>query len=270
MKNKLEFNNWYKLQEYADYGFSDLSMSIVNKDVKKEFKPKPSNVLFNVDEFLDRLTEILNSENKKIIRKWSEEIIWTDNSSLMETNVNPFGSLRITTRKYIKDLNGITTPICKDVFDIDEKHNGREDDVAEVLYERIKKIREQNYDYPEKEYKNIEKLATTLYRACLSEYPSYIMFPKGLKKIKENYYKIFFEFKGAGAGTPNNVRSEQFDIDLTFDKEKGLVKCWGYNIDSPMKQRLFIPQPSEWNEYFSPKESIKNIVKCVIKTLMTY
>lgn len=270
MENKLDFNNWYKLQEYADYGFSDLSMHVVNSEIKNKFRPKPTNVIFKVDDFLDRLTEILNSDSKKIIRKWSEEIMWNDNSHLMETNVNPFGSLRITTRKYIKDLNGVPTPICKDVFDIDEEHNGREYDVAEVLYERIKNIRNQNHDFPLKEYKNLERLAVGLYKACLSKYPSYIMFPKGLKKINENYYKVFFEFKGAGAGVPGNARAEQFDIDLSFDKEKGLLRCWGYNIDSPMKQKLFIAQPSEWNEYFSPKENDKKIIKCIIKTLMTY
>jgi hypothetical protein len=269
MENKLEFNNWYKLQEYADYGFSDIS-SIVVGEKDNIFKQKPANVLFKVDYFLDRLTEILNGESKKIVRKWAEEILWTDNSHLMETNVNPFGSLRITTRKHIKDLNGEITPICKDVFDIDEKHNGKEYDVAEVVYERIKKIRAQNYDYALKEYKDIEKLAVALYKACLNEYPSYIMFPKGLKKIEENYYKIFFEFKGSGAGAPGNVRAEQFDIDLAFDKDKGLLKCWGYGIDSPMKQRLFIASPSEWCEYFSPKEDKNKIIKCIIKTLMTY
>jgi hypothetical protein len=269
MKDNLSFNNWLELQEYADYGFSDLSMRISNNSGSK-ISPKPTNVMFRVDDFLDRLTEILSRENKKIIRKWAEEIFWSDNNHLMETNVNPFGSLRITTRKYIKDLNGNVTPVCKDVFDIDEEHNGREDDVAEVLYSRIKKIREQNYDFAVKEYKDLERLATSLYKACLGKYPSYIMFPKGLKKIDENYYKIFFEFKGSGAGVPGNSRAEQFDIDLAFDKEKGLIKCWGYDIDSPMKQREFLPQPSEWFEYFSPKEDRSNIIKCIIKTLMTY
>jgi hypothetical protein len=96
------------------------------------------------------------------------------------------------------------------------------------------------------------------------------MFPKGLKKIKENYYKVFFEFKGSGAGAPGSIRAEQFNIDLAFDENKGLLKCWGYNIDSPMKQRLFIAQPSEWYEYFSPKEDKNKIIKCIIKTLMTY
>lgn len=266
---ELSFNNWFKLEEYADYGFSDLSMRVSGNNPKK-IKEKPSNVLFKVDNMLDRLTEILDGEDKKVVRKWAEEIIWNDNNHFMETNINPFGSLRITTRKYIKDLNGIETPICKDVFDIDEEHNGKEEDVAEVIYERIKKIREQNYDFPEKEYKSLERLSTSLYKACLGEYPSYIMFPVGLKKIDENYYKIFFEFKGAGNGTPGNSRAEQFNIDVAFDKEKGLIKCWGYNIDSPIKQHEFIPQPSEWYEYFSPREPREKIIKCIIKTLMTY
>lgn len=268
MKN-LNFNNWLNLREYADYGFNNLSMRVDTNSAKK-FKEKPTNVLFKTDDFLDTLTEILSSENKKITRKWAEEIHWQDNNFTMETNINPYGSLRITTRKFIKDLNGKNTPICKDVFDINQEHNGKEDSIAEVIHDRIKKIREQNYDFAEKEYKDLERLATSLYKVCLNEYPSYIMFPVGLKKINENYYKIFFEFKGSGAGSPNSNRAEQFDIDLSFDKEKGLIKCWGYNIESPMRQREFSPQPSEWYEYFSPKENKNQIIKCVIKTLMTY
>ena len=245
MNNKIEFVKWLGLQEYADYGFAD---KLKDKQSSNSFKEKPENVLFKMDEFLDYLTEILEGDNLKITRKWAEEIFWTDNGHLMEVNVNPFGSLRITTRKYIKDIKGNTTPLCKDVFDLDEEHNGRENLVSEKIYSRIKRIRENNYDYAVSDYRGLEKLAKILFKSCLETYPSYIMFPKGLKKIDENYYKIFFEFKGSGTGVPGNNRAEQFDIDLNYDQDKGLIRCWGYDIDSPMKQREFIPQASEWNE----------------------
>jgi len=267
MSNKIEFVKWLSLQEYADYGFAD---KLKNNKSNYDFKEKIGNISFKVDDFLDRLTEILESDNIKITRKWAEEIHWIDNGHYMEVNVNPLGSLRITTRKYIKDIKGNTTPLCKDVFDIEKEHNGKEDLVAEKIYKRIKRIRKNNYDYAETKYKSLEKLAKVLFKACLETYPSYIMFPKGLKKLDDNYYKIFFEFKGGGAGAPGNKRAEQFNIDLNFDKEKGLIRCWGYNIDSPMKKREFIPQTSEWNEYFSPNEKQEKIVMMIIKTLMTY
>jgi hypothetical protein len=267
MSNKIEFVKWLSLQEYADYGFSD---KLKNKQLSIGLKEKPENTIFKVDEFLDDLTEILEGDNLKIKRKWAEEIIWTDNGYLMEVNVNPFGSLRITTRKHIKDIKGNTTKLCKDVFDLGDEHNGKENLVAEKIYKRIKRIRGDNYDHAVSNYSGLEKLSKILFKACLETYPSYVMFPKGLKKIDNNYYKIFFEFKGGGAGVPGNNRAEQFNIDLNYDKEKGLIRCWGYDIDSPMKQREFLPQASEWNEYFSPKESPEKIVKLIIKTLMTY
>lgn len=263
---KLSFNKWFLLQEYADYGFHEILPN--HKKIQKSLD-LPTNTIFKVDEFLDHLTYILESNNKKVIRKWAEQIFWVDNNHLMETDVNPFGSLRITTRKFIKDLEGNNTPVCKDVFDIDEKHNNRENEVAEVIFKRINKISNHNYDYPEKKYE-LERLAVSLYKSCLKNYPKYIMFPVGLKKMDENYYKIFFEFKGSGGGAPNSNRAEQFDIDIFFDKQKGLIKCWGYDISSPVKVREFVPQPSEWYEYFSPKESYYNIIKCITKTLITY
>lgn len=255
---KIYFQKW--LSEVADYGFLEL-------EPKKE-KIKNKNITFKVDEFLDCLSDILISENKKVIRKWAEEVIWEENGKIIEVNVNPFGSLRITTRKYINDLKGNKIRICKDVFDLEDEHNGKEHLVAEAVRKRFEKYNSDK-DYPVKD-KNIKNISKMLFKECLKYHPDYIMFPKGIRKIDENYYKIYFEFKGQGAGAPNSVRAEQFDIDISFDKEKGLIRCWGYNIDSPMKKRLFMPQPTEWDEYFSPNERDKRIVKLIIKTFMTY
>ena len=88
--------------------------------------------------------------------------------------------------------------------------------------------------------------------------------------MNDNYYKIIFEFKGGGQGVPGSSIAMQFDIDLIFDKKKGLVRCWGYDIDSPVKKRKFNLQPSEWDEYFSPHEKNSKIVGMIVTTFMTY
>jgi hypothetical protein len=96
------------------------------------------------------------------------------------------------------------------------------------------------------------------------------MFAPKIKEMSDDYYKIYFGFKGHGVEAPSALRAEQFDIDIVFDKKKGLIRCWGYNIDSPTSQHKWAPQPSEWDEWFAPSQSIDEIVEAIINNLMVY
>lgn len=265
----IKFSKWFL--EYADYGF----------EVKKPEKTKegkdtqPDNddaepwKSFKVHDFFDELKYLINSDGKKSLKIWEEELSWLESGNVVEVNVNPFGSLRITTRKYIKDLNGKDARVCKNVIDIDDYEIKRERKTARYLYEKIKKFSKTNNEYPSKEY-DLKRLSHDLFNVVRQKYPEQIMFPVGMKEMNENYYKIVFEFKGGGQGVPNSSIAIQFNIDLIFDKEKGLVRCWGYDIDSPVKKREYIIQPSEWDEYFSPHEKNSKIVGMIATTFMTY
>jgi hypothetical protein len=96
------------------------------------------------------------------------------------------------------------------------------------------------------------------------------MFPVSLKEMNSNYYKLIFEFKGSGAGGPNSSIARQFDIDLSFNQEQGLIRCWGYDLSSSSAKRQLGIQPSEWDEYFSPNEDRKRIIEMITSTFMTY
>lgn len=266
MRNKIKFVKWLSLKEYADYGFSD--MLKYKQKSNNKLKEKPENTVFKTSAFLDHLTDLIEDDNIKVIRKWADQISWTDNGHPMEVNINTLGT--IITKKLIKNITGKEVPLCKDVLSVDEINNGKENLIADKIYNRIKNIRKNNYDNAVSDYNGLEKLAKLLFKACLETYPYYIMFPKGLKKIDHNYYKVFFEYKGGGAGAPDSSRAEQFNIDLSYNKEEGLIRCWAYEILSAMKRRDFLPQPSEWNEYFSPKEKPEKIIKLIIKFLMSY
>jgi hypothetical protein len=63
---------------------------------------------------------------------------------------------------------------------------------------------------------------------------------------------------------------KQFDIDLNFEKDKGLLRCWGYNITSPFKSSQWEIEPSEWDEKFSPKQPFEEIIECITKIFMQY
>jgi hypothetical protein len=61
---------------------------------------------FHVEKFFNELEQLLKADSKHPEEVWHEEVKWLDNGNYIEVNINPFGSLRITTRKYIKDLTG--------------------------------------------------------------------------------------------------------------------------------------------------------------------
>jgi hypothetical protein len=96
------------------------------------------------------------------------------------------------------------------------------------------------------------------------------MFPIGMYKKSENYHKYVFEFRGHGVEAPTGGRAEQFNIDLSWNQNKGLIHCWGYNIDSTTRQHSWKVQPSEWDEYFAPTQDTKEIVESISRIFMTY
>lgn len=254
---KLNFQKW--LLEYVNY-------EKPQEDNNEQNLPWKN---FKTHDFIEYLKVLIISNNKKITKDWEEEVDWEDQGNNFQVNINPFGSLRITCRKEINDLNGDKIKVCKYVYSVNDKKTNQEQKLANFIYNKVKKISSKNIDYPIKKY-NLEYLAHSLYENLTKNYPDYIMFPTKLTKMNDNYYKIVFEFKGQGVGVPNSSIGLQFNVDIAFDKEKGLIKCWGYDISNPSSKRQFNIQPSEWYEYFSPKEKVNNIIKMISTTFSTY
>jgi hypothetical protein len=245
---EIKFNEWFK--------------EVYNIEKNIDSEPWTD---FRTHLFTDELKRLIEKDNKKILTGWEEEVRWQENDGVFEINVNPYGSLRITTRREVKDFEGNNIRVCKYVYPINDYKINRETNIAKFLYDKTKNISKKNIDYPVKKY-NIKNLAYRLYENLEKKYPSYIMFPTKMIKMNENYYKIIFEFRGAGNGTPGQSIGLQFNIDLSFESNIGYIKCWGYMVESPSKTRKFNIMPSDWNEYFSCKQSIDRIIQMISKT----
>ena len=113
MSKSMIFSKW--LLEYADYGFGKESMK--NSNDLYDGKDKPWS-LFKTEEFFNELRSLILSDNKQITKDWQTYIDWIQNNNNISVIINPFGSLRITTRKTIKDLNGDSINVCKHVFEV--------------------------------------------------------------------------------------------------------------------------------------------------------
>jgi hypothetical protein len=57
---------------------------------------------------------------------------------------------------------------------------------------------------------------------------------------------------------------------MSYNPKTGLIRSYGHDVQSKTKGHSWTPQPSEWDEYFSPAQSIKEITDCICAALSTY
>lgn len=270
--NKLSFKRWKIFKEFADYGFG--------KSMDQKAQEMGGTVPYEGEGPIDPIdSEMIINELKRLpplgpfdaYSKFENSLEWGNNTGALQIDITPLGSYKIIVRRKIKDLQGENTWICKEVIPLDEnEHNSNEIPLAHQIYDKLIAINETMIEAPILEINDFDKLAFSLFNECKKTYPSYIMFPIGMKKINEDYYKIFYEFRGQGVEAPGRIRAMQFDIDLFKDKQKGLIRCWGYDIDSDKRKTSWFPSPSEWDEWFSPSQKHKEIIEAVTNCFMTY
>lgn len=269
--NRLSFGYWLK-NEMANYGFGDTTNQIMGGTDPMTgdslFQPIDTSLIMN------ELVKMPNLGTIEANQVWDDCIQWGTEPGAFSASISPLGSMRVVTRRLTKDLEGTPTWICKEVYgisDFDDQH--KEKHIAHRVFNKIVEMNKENMDAPIKEYNDLEKLAWKLWHATKRQHPSYIMFPTTLRKQDENYYKLVYEFRGQGAGAPNNGktgRAEQFDIDLVYYPKRGLIRCFGYDIDSRMRQRDWYVSTMEWNEFFSPHQDETKIIESIIKLFLQY
>ena len=271
MNKLLKFGEYTHLREMADFGFEKMSNTEPTGGTKILDDAGPINPI-NCETIMAELARLPALGIYKPSWTWQDILEWGDGVGAIKIDVSPLGSYKIVARRHIKDIRGETTWVCKKVFPLDEnEHDDNEIELAHNIYEGITKISTTMIDSPRwGNYPDFERLVEKLTHEVRHQYPNYIMFPKGTKKISEDYYKIYFEFKGHGVEAPGSNRAEQFDIDIFWDRKKGLVRIWGYDIVSSKSQHSWQPQPSEFDEWFSPAQPIEEIIECVVAMFLTY
>ena len=137
---------------------------------------------------------------------------------------------------------------------------------------QIQKTNEKHVESAIGDYKNLENLIVQLVRKCQepSILPKLFIF-RGVRELKHNEnYIIHFECRGQGVETPGSGRLEMFSIDMSYNPKTGLIRSIGHDVQSPKKGHRWAPQPSEWDEYFSPAQDNSEIIKCICGALSTY
>jgi len=213
--------------------------------------------------------------NQVPFSSFPDEIQWGTRVGAVKMVISPLGSFKSIIRKKITDLQGNEVWSCKRIVpynDLLHANQMFDEKLASKLLDEIEEISEEGIEAPEKEYEGLEKLTKKISNICRRKdvIPEIFIY-KGIKQIRKNQnYLIYFECSGHGVEAPNSGRVEQFIVDMSYDPKTGLIRSFGHDVQSKTRQHLWYPQPSEWDEYFSSKQSDTEISECIGAALSTY
>ena len=228
-------------------------------------------IKFDASRAIELLSE-RNLNNNFPFSKFSNQVQWGNGAGSVKITISPMNDSFIHT--LINDLEGQPTWICRKVFQIDTKnYGGREEIVSEDLFQEIKNINYENILYPQDNMDLISFVSKFANR--LRQFKSEIFYYKGIKKISENNYNIWFEIKGQGTGRIAGSQSMnavlQMITDVSFNPTSGLMKIMLTNVndlsDSPTSWELWY---SDFNELYSPKQNFDEIIESFLAYLKYY
>lgn len=269
---RILFKHWL-MSEMANFGF------------EQDYSGKPQggtetiqgDELFkaiNGSKIINELAKLPPIGQNSPYQKWQDCVEWGKGPGAIQVGVTPLGSMRVMIRRKTTDLYGEVCWICTDVVPLgDNKAENKEISIAHDIYNKITEQSGEMIPGPTSEYEDFDKLCWSLWSKTKSKHPSYIMFPTKLNKQNDDWYKLVYEFRGHGVisskgGKPR--RAEQFNIDMVWDRHRGLLKCIGYDIDSTLGQHSWAVQPSEFHEYFSPSQDKDKIIDNITKIFLQY
>lgn len=206
---------------------------------------------------------------------FADQIQWGKTTGATRMVISPLGSFKSIIRRLQTDLEGNETWICKKIIpykDLLHSNKNFDENFANILFEYVEKAQSKQIESPCKDYGKLENLVLKLAKFSLRKdvLPEIFIY-RGIRQIKKDErYLIHFECRGQGVETPNSGRLEQFIIEMNYNKTTGMIRSFGYDVQSPTRQRLWVPQPSEWDEYFSPYQETEEILNCIGAALSTY
>jgi len=258
---------------------SPLSLPLYKKDIfgfeklKRIKKAKKESVLpiepIEIEVIMKELVE-LPLGTKRGLWDWHDKVSWGNESASgsMLIDLTPIGSFKAFIRKNIIDAEGNNTWICKNVYDFNEHKEKNPTAISMLLYEELTKA-DLDFDSAHHEFDHLEKYALKIAGRMKLMHPEIMVF-NTLKKMNDHYYLTTFNYRGHGMEAPNTRRVEQFHVHFYFDKKRGLIRSWGNEVSSPTNQHLWQVQPSEWDEYFAPSQTLEEISDAIVGALMAY
>lgn len=257
------FNEWLSQRDIFGFDKERQQKSPKNRESEHPIMPLKTEAVIK-----DLLRHNIN--NKAPTWDWEDTITWGNPilGEAIQLDISPLGSLKIIIRKAGKNLMGEHVWLCKKIIPLPDESRGNEETIGESVIEDLIKF-DLHTESPADAY-DLGKLAFSMANELKVHRPCRQMYFEKLIRKSDNYFIITHNLSGQGVQAPDSMRVEQFQIELFFDKEVGLIRCFGHDVSSPTRQHEWRLQPSEWDEYFAPSQNKKEIIKAVLEALSTY
>jgi hypothetical protein len=263
-----KFQEWVLLEKRDIFGFNGFA-DTENNNLSSKVPPLHR---IKLEEVIgELLTNSLGS--KTPYSKFNNSVQWGIGSGSIYMEVSPLGSFKGIIRRLTNDAQGTPVWVCKKVLPFYDYLNADisfDTELAKDVFEQIKNTDQSELESAKTDFDQLEDLAIKIAEASQLNIPKLFIY-KGIREVKENsHYIIFFEVRGQGVEAPGSARVEQHHIHVSYDNNKGLIKIINNDIQSRIQVREWIPQPSEFEEYFCPTQSFEEIAECVAAALSTY
>lgn len=263
------FKNWLVSEGKDLFGFERKAVP----EKKADYDDMPIDSI-DADTIMESLME-RKIDDMDAFSNFHDHVQWGRHPGAIQMVISPLGSFKSVVRRLQDNLLGERVWVCKKIMpyrdlvsaDLSDEHG-----MADVMFEAIEECRKGEMEPPSKDYSELEKLTLKIAGDARKESikPEIMVF-RGVRMVeKDRHYNIHFECRGHGVEAPGSMRLEQFSIDMSYDPRTGMIRSFGYGIQSPTRQHLWQVQPSEWDELFSPHQNEEEIVSCVCSAFSTY
>jgi hypothetical protein len=223
----------------------------------------------NSDEIVSELVRMPLGTRQPIL-EWTDTVTWGGGlPGTIRLVVSPIGSYKATIRKLISDSTGQATWVCKRIYPLNLKEKRTEQDWVQIIYEDVRKISQEGQDGSEHKFPKLERMVVNL-ASKIKQYAPMVFIYEGIRKSDDDNYIIYMGYRGQGVQRRQQRRCEQFNISVSYIKDRGLLHVWGYDITSPLRGHKWEVQPAEWNEYFTPSQKPEEIIEAIVSAVRSY
>lgn len=274
----MNFRLWMEKRDIWGFDSAD------DAQLKKPFHPGKAPVKGSDDlpiEFFNtqRMIELLSRYDlgpKKAHIKFFNECQWGSNVGAVRAIITPKLNLKIQRLHY--DLENNPVWIMKKYFSVDDgNYAGKEDVVAQEIFEQVRNVNDEQLENPAKNVK-LDELAQGL-NAKMKALKSNSLLPEHqVKKNSDNEYTLYSYLRGGGSsgysGSSNVHNVMEVIVNLSHQKSRGLIKAMVTvvtNLSSGSSGGgTWVLMPSDFEEFFMPTQGKAEIMEAILTVLKSY
>jgi hypothetical protein len=265
------FKSYFENDNFDIFGFNQLEKE------RDNLSDKPDDdmpiTLFSVDWLMNSLAR-KRINNVKANHDFLDEIYW-GNKKVGTIRVRLTPNTNVYIERLMADLEGNPIWICKRLFKIDQRDfQGKEDIVADDIFKEVIKIDSEKFEAAKADWKDLQLLVSKLVQRIRTAHGDIFMY-QDVKKVRKNYYVIWFSIAGAGTGRllhtgRRSQRTPEATVDVAYDDVAGTIHIILSTVsggDEGLSWEIDVPY---LDAFYAPSQSREEIVDTIVTALKYY